>query len=151
MPYSMQAISSQPGIKSVPPAMKVQNLNHWIARIVSINSILKYTYRASLAAQTVKNLPIVWETQIWCWGQEDPLEKGMATHPSILAWRIPWAEGPCRLQSMGLQRVRHNWATNTFVGLLKLFLYSYTSFGSIFHEICPFHLNGKNLLVQGNS
>ena len=46
MPCSMQGISSQPGIKPVPPAMKVQNLNHWIARKVPINSILKYTYRA---------------------------------------------------------------------------------------------------------
>ena len=64
MPCSMQGISSQPGIKPVPPAMKVQNLNHWIARKVPINSILKYTYRASLAAQTVKNLPIIWETRI---------------------------------------------------------------------------------------
>ena len=47
-------------------------------------------------------------------GQEDPLEKGMATHFSILAWRIPWTEEPGRLQFMRPQRVRHNWATNTF-------------------------------------
>ena len=44
--------------------------------------------------------------------REDPLEKGMATHPSILAWRIPWTEEPGRLQSMGSERVEHNWATN---------------------------------------
>ena len=54
------------------------------------------------------------ETWVWFMGWEDPLEKGMATHSSILAWRIPWTEEPGRLQSMGLQRVRHNWVTNTF-------------------------------------
>ena len=59
-------------------------------------------------AQTVKNLPAMWETQIRSLGWEDPLEKGMATHSSILAWRIPWTKDPGRLQSMGLQRVRHD-------------------------------------------
>ena len=56
----------------------------------------------------VKNLPAMQETQIQFLGQEDLLEKEMATHFSILAWRIPWKEEPGRLQSMGLQRVRHN-------------------------------------------
>ena len=64
--------------------------------------------RASLVAQTVKNLPAVRMTWIRSLGWEDPLEKGMATHSSILAWRIPWTEEPGRLQSMGLQRVRHD-------------------------------------------
>ena len=59
-------------------------------------------------AQTVKNLPAMPETGVQSLGQEDPLEEGMATHCSILAWRIPWTEGPGRLQSMGLQRVRHD-------------------------------------------
>ena len=49
---------------------------------------------------------------IWSLGQEDPLEKGLATHSSILAWRIPWTEEPGRLQSMGLQRVGRDWVTN---------------------------------------
>ena len=53
-------------------------------------------------AQMVKNLPAVWETQVRSLGQEDSLEKGMATHSSILAWRIPWTEEPGGLQSMGL-------------------------------------------------
>ena len=53
------------------------------------------------------------EMQIWSLGQEDPLEKWMAAHSSIFAWRIPWTEEPRGLQSMGLQRVRHDWATNT--------------------------------------
>ena len=59
-------------------------------------------------AQTVKNLPAVQEIWVQSLGWKDPLEKGMATHSSILAWRIPWTEEPGRLQSMGLQRVRHD-------------------------------------------
>ena len=74
---------------------------------------------ASPVAQTIKNLPVTWETWLLSLGWEDPLEKGMATHSSILAWRIPWTEKPGRLQSMGLQRVRHNWATFTFHGNLE--------------------------------
>ena len=56
-------------------------------------------------AQVVKNLPAIQETQIQFLDQEDPLEKGMANHCSILAWRIPWTEEPGRLQSKGSQRV----------------------------------------------
>ena len=62
----------------------------------------------------VKNLPVVQEMQIQSLdslGREDPLEKEMATHSSILAWRIPWTEDLGGLQSMGSQRVRRNWAT----------------------------------------
>ena len=63
----------------------------------------------------VKNLSARQETWVWSLGQEDPLEKRMATHSSILAWRIPWTEEPGGvLQSMGSQRVGHDWATNTF-------------------------------------
>ena len=68
---------------------------------------------ASAVVQTVKNLPAMQETWVPSLGQEDPLEKGMATHSSILAWRIPWTEELGRLQSMGSQRVVHDWATNT--------------------------------------
>ena len=59
------------------------------------------------------NLPEMQETQVRSLDQEDNPEKGMTTHSSILAWKIPWTEEPGRLQSMGSQRVRHNWATNT--------------------------------------
>ena len=59
-------------------------------------------------AQIVKNLPAMWETWVQSLSQEDPLEKGMATHSNILAWRIPWTEEPGGMQSMGLQRVRHD-------------------------------------------
>ena len=62
----------------------------------------------SLVAQMVKHLPIMWEIWVQSLGQEDLLEKEMATHSSILAWKIPWMEEPGRLQSMGSQRVRHN-------------------------------------------
>ena len=59
-------------------------------------------------AQMVKNLPAMQKTWVQSLGQEDPLEEEMATQSSILAWRIPWTEKPGRLQSVGLQRVRHN-------------------------------------------
>ena len=63
---------------------------------------------SSLVAQTVKSLLIMWETGVLSLGQEYPLEKEMATHSSTLAWKIPWMEEHGRLQSMGLQRVRHD-------------------------------------------
>ena len=59
-------------------------------------------------AQWVKNWPAMQETQVTSLGQEDPLEKEMATHSSILAWEIPWTEDPGGLQSMGLQRVGYD-------------------------------------------
>ena len=66
----------------------------------------------SLVAQTVKHLPTMLETWVQSLGQEDILEKEMATHSNILAWQIPWTEEPGGIQSMGLQRVRHDWANN---------------------------------------
>ena len=66
------------------------------------------TVGASLVDQMVKNLPAMQETQVRSLGQEDPLEKGMTTHSSILTCEIPWTGEPGRLQSMGLQRVGHN-------------------------------------------
>ena len=59
-------------------------------------------------AQMIKNLPAAQETCVQSLGQEDPLEKGMATHSSILAWRIPWTENSGGLQAMGSQRVEHD-------------------------------------------
>ena len=64
--------------------------------------------RTSLVAQIVKNLPAMQETQVQSLSLEDPLEKGTATHSSILAWMIPWTEEPGGLQSLGSQRVGHN-------------------------------------------
>ena len=63
--------------------------------------------RASLVVPTVKNPPEMQETQVQSLGREEPLEERMATHSSVLAWRILWTEEPSGLQSMGLQRVRH--------------------------------------------
>ena len=69
--------------------------------------------KTSLVAQSVKNLPAVQETRVRSLGWEDPLEKKMATHSSILVWKISFTEEPGGLQSMGSQRVGHDWATNT--------------------------------------
>ena len=63
---------------------------------------------ASLVAQRLKRLPAMWENWVQSLDQEDPLEKELATHSSILAWRIPWTEKPGGLQSTGLQRVGHD-------------------------------------------
>ena len=63
-------------------------------------------YKSSLVAQTVKNPPAMWETQVRPLGGKDPLEKGLETHSSILAWKIPWTEEPGGLWSIGSQRVR---------------------------------------------
>ena len=77
-----------------------------LSMLANINfSIVSWT---SLVAQTVKSLPTMQETWVRSLGQENPLEKEMATHSSILAWKIPWMVDPVRLQSMGSQRVGHN-------------------------------------------
>ena len=83
------------------------------------------TLWASLVAQMVKCLPTMRETRVQSLGQEDPLEKEMATHSSTLAWKIPWVEERGRPQSMGSQRVGHDWVTSlslvTFLIYNKLF------------------------------
>ena len=69
------------------------------------DSLWKHRWPVFLVSQMVKNLPVMHKTQVRSLGWEDPLEKRMATHSSIFAWRIPWTEEPGRLQSMGLERV----------------------------------------------
>ena len=64
--------------------------------------------KISLVIQMVKYLPAMWETWVQSLGQENPVEEGMATCSSIIAWKIPWTEEPGELQSVGSQRVRHN-------------------------------------------
>ena len=71
----------------------------------------RFPFRASLVAQTLKNLPAMQETGVQSLGQKDALEKGMATQSSILAWTTPWTEEPERLQSMGVANVRHDYIT----------------------------------------
>ena len=78
------------------------------AILFSKNYNIMLVSRASLVAQMVKNPPAMQDTWIQSLGQEDPLEKEMATYSSILAWRIPWTEEPCGLYSMGSQRVGHD-------------------------------------------
>ena len=74
---------------------------HRVSHVTSLG--LDLSYKSSLVAQRVKNLPAVQQIRVQSLGQEDPLEKEMATHSSTLAWRMPWTEEPGKLQSMGLQ------------------------------------------------
>ena len=85
---------------------------------------------ASLVAQMVKHLSTMRETWVQSLGWEDPLEKEMATHSRTIAWKTPWTEEPGRLQSMGSQRVWHNWATS----LLKVV---FCADGNLLHCFSP--------------
>ena len=87
---------------------KLSRSQNWDRLVTWVN------LRASLVAYTVKNLPVMQVTWVLSLGGEDLLEKGMATHSSILAWRILWTEEPSRLQCLGSQRVGQDWTTNTF-------------------------------------
>ena len=82
------------------PVINLHGINH--------NSHTHTHIWSSLVAQLVKNLPVMQETWVQSLDWEDPLEKGMVTHSSILAWRIQWTEEPGRVQSMGSQRVGHD-------------------------------------------
>ena len=96
-----------------------QILNHWTTSKV-LPFIYIYTnihFSGSSENLVVKNLPAMQETWVLCLGWEDPLGKGVATYSRILAWRVPWTEEPDGLQSMGSQRVGHDWATNTLLSL----------------------------------
>ena len=79
----------------------------------SARSLVQLWVPLSLVAQKAENLPAMQESQAQPLGWEDPLEEKMASHSSILAWRIPWTEEPGRLEYMRSQRVRHDWATKT--------------------------------------
>ena len=80
-----------------------------------LHVIHSFTFVGGFPSGSVKNLPAIQETWVWALGQEDLLEKEMATHFSILAWRIPRTEEPGRVQSMVSQRLGHDWATNTYL------------------------------------
>ena len=97
-------------------------------------------------AQLVKNPPAMQETWIWSVGQEDPLEKGMATHSNVLAWRILCTEEPGGLQSVGLQRVGHDGATNT--STFPIFTFRGTVF--FMHFSCIFALS-VSVIARGAS
>ena len=115
LPFPFPGDIFDPGIKPVSPALaggfftiqppgKPHSTWH-------IWGLLTISW-GSPVAQTVKSLPAVQETWVRSLGEEYPLEKEMATHSNILAWKIPWTEEPSRLQSMGSQRVGHDWATS---------------------------------------
>ena len=94
------------------------------SKLHCLDSILAFNFppffiRASLVAQTVKNLPAKQETWVQSLGWEDALEKGMATHSSIRAWRIPWTEEPGRLQSMGLKKSHMTEQLSLSVNIMK--------------------------------
>ena len=95
---------------------------------------------ASLVVHSVNSLPAVQETQVQSLGEEIPLEKGMATHSSILAWRIPWTEEPGGLQSVGSQRVGHDWVTNTFTfrHIINISLHFYQKSLSLFDNLTTY-------------
>ena len=111
-------------ILCLPKDWSILNILQWLSVcywFLKLSSVSPKTFKkkglicvgASLVAQMVKNLPAVQETWVWYLGREDPLEKGMATHCSALAWRIPWTEEPGGLQSMGSQRVgQTEWLTH---------------------------------------
>ena len=86
--------------------------SHWMVRERKWLWAELRNFLASLVAQMVKHLPTMLETWVRMLGWEDFLEKEMATHSGILAWRIPWTEEPAGLQSMGSQRVGHDWPTS---------------------------------------
>ena len=93
----------------------------------------------SLVAQMIKNPSAMQETWVWSLGWEDFLGKEMTNHTSILAWRIPWTEEPGGIQSMGLQRFRHDWATNTlfhFIAVYSIILAVTMVFLDLFKEFC---------------
>ena len=96
---------------------------------MTLNLVNVFCYLgASLVAQRLKHLPAMRETWVRSLGWEDPLEKEMATHSSILAWRIPWTEEPGGLQSTGSQRVGHDWATSLSLWLCKMLLWIWKNF-----------------------
>ena len=106
---------------------------------------------------TVKNLPEVQETWVWSLSWEDPLEKGMATHSRILAWRIPWTEEPGGLQSIGSQRGRHDWvSTHTHVRNIKDDLTFRVGliweYRVVFQNMIKFYYanNWPTIIVEGN-
>jgi len=117
-----------------------------------------YTQGTSLVTQTVKNLPAMQETQetwvqslVW----EDPLEKEMGAHASILAWKIPWTEEPCRPQSMGSQRVRHDWATDSILYIHKhiymhifSYIYIHTYIYHIYFKDLSFPFHGNQTYIE---
>ena len=109
-------MKSQMKLKQRKPKQNPHILNECVLTMLWLsawNHLWRFSHgRTSLVAQKVKHLPTVRGTQVQSLGQEDLLKKEMATHSSILAWKISWTEVPGGVQSMGSQRVKHDWATS---------------------------------------
>ena len=86
-------------------SVTILRVDNFLERHMELRKELRLLFLGSLVVQRLKRLPAMWGTWVQSLGREDPLEKKMATHSSILAWKISWTEEPGRLQSMGLQRV----------------------------------------------
>ena len=84
----------------------------------------------------VQCLPTMWETWVQSLGQEDPLEKEMATHSSNPTWKIPWMEEPDGLQSVGSQRVGHTWATSLFIAWIFSICLFKEAIENVFLKLC---------------
>ena len=110
-PYFPKAICCSPQITLTSPSSRPLPTQ---SKLFCLVAFVSYTSWASQVVWMVKNPPAMQETEVPSLGWEDPLEKGRATHSSILAWRIPWTEEPFGLQLMGSPRVRPDWATNIF-------------------------------------
>ena len=110
-----------------------QNIYICVCVYIYLESLYTYIW-ASLVAQMVKNLPAMQETRVWSLDGEDPLEKGMAIHSSLLAWRIPMTRRAWQLQSTGSQRNGHNWVTKT----LHTYAHIYTCISCIlnYSQLC---------------
>ena len=106
-----QSIGVSPSASVLPMNIQDQFPLGWTGWILQYKGLSR-DFSNTTMAQRLKHLPAMWETWVRSLGWEDPLEKEMATHSSTLAWRTPWREEPGRLQSMGSQRVRHDWATS---------------------------------------
>ena len=128
-----------------PLSMVVVPCLAWKHQILTFASVLDYG--SSLVAQTVKNLSAVQETWVQSLSQEEILQKGLATHFSILAWRIPRTEEPGRLKSLGSRRVGHDWVTNSYrlYWLFTIFppvsfpgLWAFWGWGYVFYPYIPY-------------
>ena len=112
----LNALSSSSCLPRWSPCSMMLYLTYYILTRChpSANPFWVLVHLTVLVAQRLKRLPAMQEIWVWSLGQEDPLEKEIATHSSILAWRIPWTEEPDGLQSTGSQRVGHDWVTSLF-------------------------------------
>ena len=101
VPQNITARTTMQSSSSTSAYLSEENKSTYLKRYLPLNG-------ASWVTQKVKNLPAMWETWVQSLGWEDALEKGMAAHSSILAWRVPWTEESGGLQSTGSQRIRHD-------------------------------------------